>query len=243
MTTPQSNLSPADEQKELIAITVHQLRTSLGSLKWLYAMLDDGDYGALTDTQKEVLQKANKQNERMLSTVNDLLVFIKNDSPTLRFSLMRVDMNRLSHDVLDEFMAESKKRNITLTTTLPEAIIEGDTDVEKMRIVLENILSNALKYSENGSSVEYVLSKDETRCSIVVTDHGIGVPTDAQAKLFQKFFRAQNAQDKAIGSGLGLYTSKHILEQLGGSISFTDTVGGGSTFSVSIPLHKDNTTF
>jgi signal transduction histidine kinase len=243
MTPPQSNLPASDENKELIAIAVHQLRTSLTSLKWLYSMAVDGDFGPISPLQLEVLGKANKQNERMLSVVNDLLTLIKNDSPTLRFSLMRVDMNRLSHDILDEFAAESKKRSIALTTTIPDEKIESDTDCEKMRIVLENLVSNALKYSDDNGAVTYMLSKDETNAIVTVVDHGIGVPTGAQPKLFQKFFRAENAIDKAVGSGLGLYTTKRLLEQLGGTIAFTETAGGGATFTVTIPLHSDKQQF
>jgi len=128
-----------------------------------------------------------------------------------------------------------------MEVTTPGDPIVVDGDAERLEQVLHNLLSNALKYSPQGGTVRVVVTQTATEASVAVTDEGIGIPADAQARLFAPFYRAANVSGQASGFGLGLHIVREIVERHGGRIAVDSTEGVGSTFRVVLPLHTTET--
>ncbi len=116
-------------------------------------------------------------------------------------------------------------------------MINGDPD--KVSIILQNLLENAIKYSHNEGTVTVTITPTTENITISVADSGIGIPDDAQEHIFTKFFRADNAKElKKEGTGLGLFTAQRIAEKHDGTLTFESKTGQGTTFFVQLPIHN-----
>jgi signal transduction histidine kinase len=148
-----------------------------------------------------------------------------------------LDVVKLLEEVNFDFTGESYKRGIELIFLKPTlAISPVLADLEKIRVVFQNLIENAIKYSNKGDRVVVTVNELPTAVEISVRDTGIGIPAEAQASIFQKSFRADNAQKQdVVGSGLGLYTTKRIVEKHAGTINFESATGSGTTFFVILP--------
>jgi signal transduction histidine kinase len=112
-----------------------------------------------------------------------------------------------------------------------------DADADRLRQVIANLLDNAIKYSPGGGRVELRISQENGTGVIEVADHGLGIPAHEQQRIFEKFYRLDPSMTRGIGgSGLGLYISRELIEQMGGHLSVSSRVGQGSTFTVTLPL-------
>lgn len=230
----QTNENKAD----IISITSHQLRTSLSALKWILKMLIDEDVGKLTTEQNELIQKAFNSNERMLVLVNDLLTLSHTDDISITYSFKKVDILQLIEQTLFDFYGETNKKGIELIFLKPEGHIPLlNCDEEMIRVVVQNLVENSIKYSNQNGKVFISLKQLDNNIQISVYDMGIGINEPDRQSIFQKFFRAPNAIEKdMIGSGLGLFTTKNIIEKHNGKIWFENGEGGGTTFFVSLPI-------
>ena len=138
-------------KSDIISITAHQLRTSLSALKWIFKMLTDGDVGKLSSEQNELIQKASSSNERMLTLVNDLLTLIHTDDISIAYSFKKIDILHLLEQTLFEFYGETNKKGIELIFLKPETSIPPlNCDEEMIRVVVENLIENSIKYSNKG---------------------------------------------------------------------------------------------
>jgi len=236
-------LERLNQQKtNLISISAHQLRTSLSALKWIFKMLLDGDLGELSGEQKNILQKSSQGNERLIQLVNDLLSFNHMEDIQDTYDIKIHNIVALIENVLFEFSGETQKKNVQIVFLKSEADLPKiPFDKEKVRVVLQNLIENAIKYSDEGDKIfiTATIVPESKIITISVEDTGIGIPKIAQEKIFENFFRAQNAKEKdTLGSGLGLATSKTIIEHHNGRIWFESEEGKGSTFFFSLPLEK-----
>ncbi len=224
-------------KSDLISISAHQLRTSLSALKWIFRMFLDKEVGSITSEQDGLLQKAYQSNERMITLVNDMLTLSHVEDSALKFKMEEVDILNLTEETLFEFSGETHKKNIEIIFIKPsEAIPLVTCDKEMVRVVLQNLIENAIKYSVSGDKVFCSLHNKENSLEISIRDTGIGIPKEEQESIFNKFFRAANAKAKEeIGSGLGLYTVKNIVEHHKGKIWF-ESSSEGTTFFVVLPI-------
>lgn len=222
-----------------ISIISHQLRTSLTAFKWTLKMLIDGDVGNLTNEQNALIQKAFNSNENMIGLVNDLLAVThlpENTSNT--YSFKKTDILYLLEQTLLEFYGETNKKGIELIFVKPETPISPITCDEKMiRIVIQNLIENSIKYSNRGGKIFVFLKQKEKNVEFSVYDNGIGIEPKDKENVFKKFYRTKKAIKKdASGSGIGLFTTKNIVEKHNGKIWFENTKGGGTTFFVLLPI-------
>ncbi len=226
-------------KSDLISISAHQLRTSLSALKWILRMFIDKDLGKITSEQEGFMQKALDSNERMIVLVNDLLTLNHAENTVIKFNFKEVNILELLEQTLFEFYGESHKKEVELIflkdyKDLPKV----KCDEEMIRVVFQNLIENAIKYSNIKDKVVISLKYSEVNKEIEISIHdsGIGIKEEDKSKIFEKFFRAENAKTKDyIGSGLGLFTTKHIIENHKGKIWFVSDQDNGTTFFVSLP--------
>lgn len=229
-------MNPDQNKNEVISLVAHELRTSLTSLKWMLKMFLDSDFGPITEEQKNALLQGFSQNEHMIEVVTDLINFSHSDESSLAYKITNVDLEELLDAVIKEFSSESFKRGVPVLFTKAAHPIMCAVDKDKIKVVFQNLISNAIKYSRKGDGVEIALTQDTTSIAITIRDHGIGIPKEASGDIFTKFFRAPNAKEKeTIGSGLGLYTAYVIVAHHNGTLSYTSTEGLGTTFTVTLP--------
>jgi signal transduction histidine kinase len=226
-------------KSDLISISAHQLRTSLSATKWIIKMFLDKDLGDLTNEQENLLQKAYESTERMITLTNDMLTLNHTEDTILNFHFQNINIIEILEETIFEFYSESKKKDIDLIFLKPSTpITEIKADKEMIRVVFQNLIENSIKYSNSKGKVLVSASLEKENIEISIRDEGITIKKEDQDKIFQKFYRTENAKQKdAIGSGLGLFTTKKIVEHHKGKIWF-ESNDKGTTFFVTLPLNS-----
>jgi PAS domain S-box-containing protein len=230
------------EQKELdrvktefLSLASHQLRAPLANLKWYIDFLLKRRAETLTQEIAGYLNKMYRRNEDMIELVNTLLNLSRIEMGRLKVERERVDITLLARSVVEELEPVIIAKNLHFTGELGEPL-ELETDGKLVRIVLQNLFSNAIRYTPQDGSLTLRVQSAQGGVDIEVTDTGIGIPLEEQAHIFQKLYRAANARQVEVnGNGIGLYMCKSLVESLGGAISFISTPGEGTTFTVHLP--------
>ncbi len=231
-------LKELDKAKdEFISMASHQLRTPLTTIKGYLSMMEEGDAGPLTKTQKDFVSAAYGGSQRMVNLISDLLNVSRMSAGKFLIEKTPIDLAKVSAEEVAQLQTHAKAKNLVLTFIAPnEPLPLIALDENKTRQVLMNFIDNAIYYTAAGR-VDVTLERQKDRVVLKVTDTGIGVPEDAKKKLFAKFFRAGNAQNiRPDGTGLGLFLAKRVIEDQGGTVLFESTEGTGSMFGFSMPL-------
>lgn len=224
-------------KSDFISLASHQLRTPLSAIKTYSHMLIDGYMGEINAAQKKSLRTIVSAANRMNELISTLLNITRIESGNVTVTPKTVDLKKLAEEVLKEhgLAASDKEITLTLKRVSPEARTVR-TDALILKEVLSNLVSNAIKYTPEGGSVEVKASSRRAETLISVTDTGLGIPKYSQEHVFTKFFRAHNVvKQETSGTGLGLYLVKGLLDELGGRIWFESIEGKGTTFFVTIP--------
>lgn len=235
-----------DERKELvrlnkakdefIALASHQLRTPATGVKQFVGMMLEGYAGDLTNEQETMLRHAYESNERQIRIIDSLLLVARVDAGKVVFTRKACDIVQLVHDVIDEQKIEFNKRQQKIIFEFPKAL-KAIIDPRYIRMVLENIISNAGKYSPVGKSIQINAKRSGQQVVISIHDKGVGISKADQQKLYQKFIRIDNPLSTAAGgNGLGLYWSKKIIDAHGGTIELESRPRRGTTFTIKLPL-------
>lgn len=222
---------------EFISLASHQLRTPATGVKQYINMVIDGYAGKISPQVRSFLEKASSSNERQLSVINDLLRVAQIDAGKVVLRKDSVDIGQLLADVINEQKAKFTARQQTVQYTKPKRASTLYVDETKLRMVIENIIDNASKYSPEGTTITVRVARAKDGVSIAIKDEGVGISEKDIRKVFDKFLRLNNPLSKDIdGSGLGLYWAKKIIELHGGTISVKSTLGKGSTFTIELPF-------
>lgn len=232
------NLKAMDAAKdEFISMASHQLRTPLTTIKGYLSMVLEGDAGPITIRQQEFLGYTYDGAQRMVSLISDLLNVSRMSAGKFLIEQQPVDFAAVVADEASQLRSHAEMKGLKLlyvgpSQKLPTVML----DEGKTRQVIMNFIDNAIYYTKEGN-VTVALEGIPNGVKVTVTDTGIGVPEKAKAKLFTKFFRAENAQmARPDGTGLGLYLAKRVVEDQGGTILFESSEGKGSTFGFTLPL-------
>ena len=221
---------------EFISLASHQLRTPATGVKQYVGMLVEGFSGTLQPVQQNLLEKAYESNERQLRIISDLLKVAQVDAGKIIPLKTVTDLDELISSIIAEQGDTFKKRHQTVKYEKPVKIIEATFDSNLIRMVLENIINNASKYSHENTTVSVVLSEKKDTVRIDVKDEGVGIVKADIPRLFEKFSRIDNDLSTQVGgSGLGLYWAKKIVDLHGGTITMTSFPGDGTTFSIELP--------
>ncbi len=225
---------------EFISVASHQLRTPATGVKQYVGMVLQGYAGDISDNQREMLSKAYESNERQLQIVSNLLRVAQVDAGKVRLRKSDVDMEQLINDIITEQHAKFKRRQQRVMFDKPEQKILLFIDKATFRMVLENIIDNASKYSLKGKNINISLSVMEDIVQIEIKDQGVGIKKGDQDRLFEKFLRIDNPLSTLVGgTGLGLYWAKKIVDLHDGSIEVKSQEGKGTTFIITLPLQLD----
>lgn len=223
----------------LISLVSHQLRTPLSAVNWLTESLLSDDLGQVNKQQKEYIANIRESNKRMISMVNSILNISQIELDTFSFTFKPVNIVTLVDQLVSELDFHVQKKLITVKKQYGTNLDNVLTDERYLRIIIENLLLNAIKYSPEKSTVTIDINNKQGKLFIIVSDQGFGIPKIDQPKIFSKLFRAGNVLQKDTdGLGLGLYMTKSVIERGGGKISFVSEEGKGTTFSVELPVQQ-----
>ncbi len=231
-----------ENKSDLISISVHQLRTSLTAFKWTLKMFLTEEIGSINQEQKNYLEKSMSNNEHALSLINNLLSINHSNDTSIKFNFKKVDIINLLERVIALFSSEIKTKNISIVFDKQKDAIPSVTcDEEMIIVVFQNLIGNAVKYSNNNTIVKISLSHilENNEALVSINNQGIGINKDDELNIFSKFFRASNAIEKdTIGSGFGLFATKNIVERHSGKIWFDSNPSSGTTFNVTLPINQ-----
>ncbi len=221
---------------EFVAAVSHELRTPLTSIQGYLELVLDGQAGELNDEQRRHLDTVRRNSERLLLLVGDLLFVAQADAGKLELSFGDVDLGALVRQNVESARPAAEAKRIRL-----EVVADGlpplRGDRARLAQLLDNLVSNAVKFTPEGGSVTVSLTAGGSHAVLEVRDTGIGIATAEQEQVFQRFFRAHGATDRVIqGTGLGLSIAKTIVESHGGQIGFESAEGVGTTFRVELPF-------
>ncbi|WP_176728474.1 ATP-binding protein [Planobispora rosea] len=231
---------------ELMAMVTHELRNPIGAIRGYAEMLaDDAD---LTPDQQTFVDVIDRKSAQLQRLVEDLLDLARLDSGQLSIDIRPMDLAQLIRQTLEDHRPAAQAKHLTLTAELPERL-PLRADPLRLRQVLDNLLSNAIKYTPEKGAVTLTAgpvtgddSEDRGRapCAMAVltiADTGIGIPPEQYEHLFSRFFRASTAKDAGIkGTGLGLAIVRAIVTAHGGTVTAAPRTGGGTVFTVALPV-------
>lgn len=241
LTEANARLQELDTAKsEFVSVAAHQLRTPLTGIRWLYHALLEEDTGKLNDRQRRLVKEGLRTTLRTIELVNDLLNVARIEAGRAGFVFQRQSIIPIVKKAALQFEPAAAGKGVKLAVSLPEGSIPPlDLDAEKMSIVLDNLLDNAVKYTAPGGRISIALSAADDALRVEIADTGIGIPKEQQAQIFNKFFRADNALlFQTAGTGLGLYVVKSVIDRHNGTVAVKSAEGVGTTVTIAIPVPK-----
>lgn len=226
-----------NERREFVFNVSHELRTPLTTMRSYLEALAEGAWQD-ENIAPRFLEVTQNETERMIRLVTDLLQLSKMDSKDYRFNFFEIDLVEFLNGIIDRFeMLE--KENIELSRSLPTHKINVQLDTDKMTQVLDNIISNAMKYSPEGGTITFTAAVIGRKVKVSISDQGVGIPKNNVSKIFDRFFRVDRARSRDIGgTGLGLAIAKEIVLAHGGDIWAESEWGQGTTIHFTLPLKK-----
>ena len=234
----------ARAKSDFVTVATHQLRTPLAGIRWSLDMLMKKNFGEVNEEQLSVLGKGLVNTERMIRLVNDILNLDKIDNDQLKFAMSRGDLGAVIEGAIVDLSQQAEVKQAQIVYVKPESPLPPILlDADKLRMALDNLLDNAVKYSNEGGTVRVEIdvskahSSSNPALSISISDNGIGISESERTEIFSKFYRAPNARHQdPNGNGIGLFVVKSIVEGHHGNVWYESEEGKGTTFHVSLPV-------
>lgn len=223
-------------KNDFISMVSHEIRTPLTSMTGSLGMVMDGTTGPIPKDAKEMIEIAQRNCDRLGRLVNDLLDLEKMDMGRVDFQMESIELNTLLRQAVEEHQAFGAKKNVSYRLQNPNEIMFSQIDSDRFRQVLDNLFSNAVKYSPPHQVVEVLLERRSETARIQVIDKGAGIPIEFQPYVFDKFSQFSSSGSAKEGSGLGLAIAKQFTEAMGCEIGFRSQPGSGTTFFLDLPL-------
>jgi PAS domain S-box-containing protein len=221
-------------RNDFVSFVTHQLRTPLSGIKWMLELTGDTNDEA---EKASYVEDARESAQRLIGLVNDLLDASRLESGKLQVTLEPVQLRELTDAVLGDVATLVREKGHVLDVDSPPDLPAAMLDLQLMRQVVMNLTSNAIKYTPAGGTIAITMAHEEQSLRWSIRDSGIGIPPASQTRLFEKFFRAENAHTvDTEGTGLGLYLVRLIVERLGGTIACESEEGRGTLFYFTLPL-------
>ena len=227
------------ERREFVANVSHELRTPLTTMRSYLEALADGAWQD-PDLAPNFLNVTQTETERMIRLVNDLLKLSKMDSSEADLSREMVEFGVFFNRIIDRFEM-SKSQNVSFERKVPKSQYFVEIDTDKLTQVIDNIISNALKYSPEGGKIRFSVREKEGELLVSISDEGMGIPKENVERIFDRFYRVDRARSRAMGgTGLGLAISKEMINAHGGQIWAESRYGKGTSIYFTLPYEIDD---
>ena len=224
---------------DFYSMITHDLRNPAGSVQLALELLAGGNTEGFSAGQIQLLSLARQAAEQLNNLINDYLDFAKIDAGFLRIEPASAELCALLQSAASLAAVQAESRRQRLTLHLPDAPVYGRVDAQRLKQVFENLISNAIKYTPEGGSIDVSLAAADDKLTVEVKDNGLGISPSQMSELFAKYHRGTSKSVRTIrGTGLGLYVVKEIVEAHGGTITAHSegVPGRGSVFTLQIPL-------
>jgi signal transduction histidine kinase len=228
------------QQSDLLSEVVHELRTPLTSIRGFSQMLlfaEDIDQGQKLEFAETIYREAT----RLGQIVNDFLDLARLESGRAHIAQEPVNMGEVISETLAILQPQAAERQVSIALQIPETLPTIIGDPARLKQVVVNLVSNAVKYNQKGGRVDIEVQVGEDEFNVAVRDTGRGIAEEDLPHIFEKFYRVDDPEQQSKGTGLGLSIAKHIVEVHGGTMSFQSVWGQGSTFAFTLPLPKEET--
>ena len=226
------------ERREFVANVSHELRTPLTTMRSYLEALADGAWQD-ENIAPHFLHVTQTETERMIRLVNDLLQLSKMDSNEYELNFEFVEFNKFFERIIDRFEM-SKSQNVEFIRLLPETSYFVEIDTDKLTQVIDNIISNALKYSPDGGNIRFGFTVYDNMLKVMISDDGMGIPKENVGRIFDRFYRVDRARARSMGgTGLGLAIAREMIEAHGGKIWAESEEGVGATIFFTLPFELD----
>jgi len=217
-----------------IATISHELKTPLASSDFSLKLLEDERTGKLSPEQKELIDNLKQDNQRMLKILSELLNMSQVEAGRIQLNIKKVNPEDIIKNAIQAVAGGAKEKEILIKNTSAKELPAIEADADKTIWVLNNFLTNAIKYSYNNSSIEVKALQQKDNLIFSVKDYGPGIPKEYLPRLFEKYFQVPGSKEK--GTGLGLAISKEFVEAQQGKIWVESEIGGGSVFNFQLPI-------
>ncbi len=227
-----------EEDMDFIALAAHELRGPITVIRGYLDVLSDELHDQLQPDQVELFKRLSVSASRLSGYVSNILNVSRYDRRHLKLNLREDQLGAVYATIADDLSLRASTQGRLLSVIIPENLPTIAADRNSLSEVLANLVDNAIKYSNEGGSVEVTAAQDGNFVTVSVTDHGIGIPSSVVGHLFSKFYRSHRSRQNVTGTGLGLYISKAVIESHGGKIGVSSSEGHGSTFRFSVPTYS-----
>ncbi len=227
----------SQHKSEFLANMSHELRTPLNAIIGFSEILSEKMFGELNEKQEEYSKDIHASGQHLLSLINDILDLSKIEAGRMELELTDFHLPTALDNALTLVRERAGRRNIALQMSVGERLGEVRADERKIRQVVLNVLSNAIKFTPEGGRIEVSAVPRDGLVEVSVSDTGVGIAPEDQEAVFEEFRQVGTAEKKAEGTGLGLTLCRKFIELHGGRIWVLSQVGVGSTFTFTIPVH------
>ena len=225
-------------RNEFVAQVAHELRAPLSNIRlYVDSLLEDTDDPAQRFRSVNVI---NLETKRLSRLVSDMLSVAEIEAGSMQIRCDDIRLDEIFEELRADYQPQADEKNISLTLTMPPKVPVIQADRDKLMMALHNLIGNAVKYTPNGKRVDVNVEVDSDRFVMEVSDTGIGIGPDDLAKIFEKFYRAQDEQLAEIpGTGLGLSLAREVMRLHGGDITVESEHGKGSIFTLLLPIQRE----
>ncbi|MGH7650346.1 MAG: sensor histidine kinase [Gemmatimonadaceae bacterium] len=228
---------------EFLAVMSHELRTPLNSIGGYVELLEMEIRGSLTDAQKSDLARIKRSQQHLLGIINDILNFTRLEATEVKFELIDVPLRAILADLDDVVSSLARAKSLDYKCEMPTMNVFTRTDPDKLRQIMINLVSNAVKFTEPGGRISVSCAVRERTVSINVEDNGAGIPPDKLDAVFEPFVQLDRGLTRTTnGTGLGLAISQGLARGMGGDITLRSVLGKGSVFTLVLPLARPRPT-
>ncbi len=224
---------------QFLSVMSHELKAPLNAIEGYIRMMQSREFGDSLDDYDEIINRMKKRTEGMRNLIMDMLDLTQIESGKKKRELAEIDLIKVANSAIDMMKPYAIQKDVEVNLH-SSGDLKLQADPDEMEIILNNLISNAIKYNKQGGSVDCNIRENKGFATITVTDTGIGMNKTEQAKLFNEFVRIKNEKTKNIsGSGLGLSIVKKLVDMYNGDINVCSQPDEGSSFTITLPVFTD----